>query len=73
MFTTILDFIVSIYSVLKYDSIRLANSPIETILYFTNLAIYNHQAGLPFDKILEALVVLLRYHNLMDMNFDLDV
>ena len=73
VFTTILDFIISIYSVYKYDQIRLANSPIETVLYFTNMAIYNQHSSLCFDKILEALVVLLKYHIQMDSNFDLAV
>jgi hypothetical protein len=72
VFTTILDFIISIYSNAKYDSVRLAISPIETILYFANITINNQQAGLPFEKILEALSILLKYHCKMDKNFELD-
>lgn len=69
VFTTIYDFIISIYSIIKYDNVRIKHSPIETVLYFANMAISNHSAGLPFEKIIETLTILLKYHFKTDKNF----
>lgn len=69
VFTNVLDFISSSYSILKFDSWRLTHSPIETMLYFLNLAIYNQQNGLPFDKILDTFAIVLKFHCKMDPNF----
>ena len=55
LFSTVLDFTVSIYSTHKYDPVKLRHSPIESILYFTNAAV--HENGLPFHQILDCLIV----------------
>ena len=61
LFNTILDFIYLIYSTNthKMDHTKLIQNPIEPILYFTNNSI--HQTGLPFEKILNCLTILVNY------------
>ena len=70
LFSTVLEFIVSIYSTQKYDLVKMRGSPIESILYFTNVAV--HQNGLPFEPIIDCLVVLLKYLLLFDSTCDID-
>ena len=70
LFSTVLEFIVSIYSTQKYDLVKMQDNPIESILYFTNAAV--HQNGLPFEQILDCLIVLLKYLLLFDTTCDID-
>lgn len=60
----------AIYSVQKLDPVKLKSNPIESILYFTNMAV--HQNGLPFEQILDCLIVLLRYLLCFDSGCDID-
>jgi hypothetical protein len=61
----ILDMIISIYGHTKYSLVY----PVEPIIYLLNTSL--HQAKMPFDKILEAFIILIEYGDLSGSSYGL--